>query len=249
MEDIVKFENFSVFVKNKTILDNINLTIKEKKVNTILGPSGSGKTTILKAMNRIIEMYPEYKLTGKIYLNGKDIMDYDVFEIRRRIGMVFQQPVPFPLSIYENVAFGPRIHMKIKRKDLDEIVIKALKQADLYDEVKDDLNRSALKLSGGQQQRLCIARALAVSPEILMMDEPTTSLDPISSRKIEDLIVSLRENYTIVLVTHDVRLAARISDIVTFIYNGKILETGSTREIFENPKNEITEMFITKGIG
>ncbi|MEM4100633.1 MAG: phosphate ABC transporter ATP-binding protein [Thermoplasmata archaeon] len=245
MHTIIKFVDYYVFSKNKTILDNINLEIYQKNINTILGPSGSGKTTMARSINRLIELTPDLKYKGNIYFMGKSIFEYVPEELRRSIGMVFQLPNPFNFSIYENIAFGPKLHWKLKKEELDEIVKNSLIEAALYDEVKDELNKSALRLSGGQQQRLCIARALAVRPTVLIMDEPTTSLDPLARTKIEDLMIKLKEKYTIILITHDVRQAARISDYISFIFNGKILEHGKAEEILENPKNEITENFLT----
>ncbi|MBD6955031.1 MAG: phosphate ABC transporter ATP-binding protein [Thermoplasmata archaeon] len=245
MDSIIRFKNYSVYAKKKVILDNINLEIYENNVNTVLGPSGSGKSTLLRSINRLIELTPGLSYSGEIYFKDKNIFDYQPEELRRQIGMVFQQPNPFNFSIFENVAFGPRLHWKLSNAELEKIVKDSLIEAALYDEVKDDLKKSALRLSGGQQQRLCIARALAVKPSVLMMDEPTSSLDPVARTKIEDLIVKLKEKYTVVLITHDVRQAARISDFIAFIYNGKILEHGSAESILENPKNRITEEFLT----
>lgn len=245
MNTIIRFENYSVYAREKMILDSINFEIFEKSVNTVLGPSGSGKSTLIRSVNRLIEITPDLKYEGNIYFRGKSIFEISPEELRRQIGMVFQTPNPFRFSIYDNVAFGPRLHWKLTKNELDEIVKNSLIEAGLYDEVKDNLNKSALSLSGGQQQRLCIARALAVRPLVLMMDEPTSSLDPIARSRIEDLILSLKEKYTVVLITHDLRQAARISDFIAFIYNGKILEYGKAEEILERPSNEITEKFLT----
>lgn len=245
METIIEIKKLTVHARKRVILDELDLNIYKNKINTILGPSGSGKSTLIRSINKLNDLHHDFKISGKIYFNGIDIDEMDVVELRKKIGMVFQYPNPFAMSIYNNIAFGPKIHGINNKEELDRIVKKSLLEAGLYDEVKDDLNKSALKLSGGQQQRLCIARALAVEPEVIMMDEPTTSLDPISKIKIEDLMLSLKEKYTVILVTHDIKQAARISDYVAFLYNGKIIEHGEAREIFETPKNEITEKFIT----
>jgi phosphate transport system ATP-binding protein len=246
---IIRFRNYSVYTKDRKILDNINLEIYENNVNTVLGPSGSGKSTLVRSINRLIEITPGLKYDGEIYFKDKSIFEYQPEEIRRQIGLVFQQPNPFNFSIFENVAFGPRIHWKLKENELEEIVKNSLIEAALYEEVKDNLKKSALSLSGGQQQRLCIARALALKPLVIMMDEPTSSLDPIARNKIEDLIIKLKEKYTIILITHDVRQAARISDFIAFIYNGRIIEHSKAEEILEKPKNEITEKFLTDRLG
>ncbi|MGC8581760.1 MAG: phosphate ABC transporter ATP-binding protein [Thermoplasmata archaeon] len=245
MEEIIKIENFSVYTKNKTILYGINLPVYKNKVNTIVGPSGTGKSTLLRSINRLIENNPEFMYSGKIIFNEKDVFEYPVEELRKKIGFVFQHPNPFSFSIYDNVAFGPRLHYKLNDGQIDAIVEKSLKDANLYDEVKANLKKSAMSLSGGQQQRLCIARAIAIKPDILMMDEPTSSLDPIARNKIEELVLRLKEKYTVILVTHDVRQAAKISDYISFLYDKRIIEHGNVHEIFENPKNKITEEFLT----
>jgi len=249
MDEIIKIEKFSVYTKNKTILSEVELPIYKNKVNTILGPSGTGKSTLLRSINRLIENNPEFRFSGKIIFNGKNVFEYPVEELRKKIGFVFQNPNPFNFSIYENVAFGPKLHFKLKDKELDAIVEKSLKDANLYDEVKANLKKSAMSLSGGQQQRLCIARAIAIKPDVLMMDEPTSSLDPIARNKIEELVLRLKDNYTVILVTHDVRQAARISDYIAFLYDKKIIEHNNVYEIFENPKNKITEEFLTDKMG
>lgn len=245
MEKTIEIQQLTIKTKKKVILDKLDLDIYKNKINTILGPSGSGKSTLIRSINKLNDLNRDFKIDGKIYFNNEDINSMNVVELRKKIGMVFQSPNPFSMSIYDNIAFGPKIHYKVNVKETNEIVKKSLIEAGLYDEVKDNLNASAQKLSGGQQQRLCIARALAVDPEVIMMDEPTTSLDPISKFKIEDLMLTLKEKYTVLLVTHDIKQAARVSDLVAFLYEGKIIEYGETKQIFENPKNKITESFIT----
>jgi phosphate transport system ATP-binding protein len=245
MEEIIKIEKFSIYTKNKIILSEIELPIYKNKVNTIVGPSGTGKSTLLRSINRLIENTPEFRYSGEIIFNGKNVFEYPVEELRKKIGFVFQHPNPFNFSIYDNVSFGPKIHFKLKEDKLDAIVEKSLRDANLYDEVKSNLKKSAMSLSGGQQQRLCIARAIAIKPDVLMMDEPTSSLDPIARNKIEELILRLKDNYTVILVTHDVRQAAKISDYIAFLYDKRIIEHGNAHEIFENPKNRVTEEFLT----
>jgi phosphate transport system ATP-binding protein len=224
------------------------MKIKERTVTAIMGPSGCGKTTFIRCLNRMHELVPKAKVSGKVIFNNLNIYDNNVDPtwIRRKIGMVFQKPNPFPMmSIYDNVAFGPKIHGIKKRSILDKIVKQSLEMAGLWEEVKDDLQKPASALSGGQQQRLCIARALALEPEVILMDEPTSHLDPISATKIEMLIRKLAENYTVVIVTHNMQQAARISDYVAFLYIGRLVEYGPTKEVFERPKNELTERYIT----
>jgi phosphate transport system ATP-binding protein len=245
MEKVIEIQQLTIKAKKKIILDKLDLDIYKNRINTILGPSGSGKSTLIRSINRLNDLNRDFKVDGKIYFDSQDVNTMNVVELRKKIGMVFQNPNPFSMSIYDNIAFGPRIHYKLSVKEMNALVEKSLTEAGLYEEVKDNLNKSALRLSGGQQQRLCIARALAVDPEVIMMDEPTTSLDPISKFKIEDLMLKLKEKYTVLLVTHDIKQAARVSDLVAFLYNGKIIEYGETNLIFENPKNKITESFIT----
>lgn len=232
-------------------LKDISMNILEKHVTAFIGPSGCGKSTYLKTINRMNDFVEGVKIEGDVLLDGNDIYktDIDVIELRKRIGMVFQKANPFPMSIYENIAYGPRIHGITKKSELDEIVEKSLLRAVLWDEMKDRLHSSALGISGGQQQRLCIARALAIEPEILLMDEPTSALDPISTLKIEDLISELKENYTIVIVTHNMQQAARISDNTAFFLTGELIEFGSANEIFSNPKQKKTEDYITGRFG
>jgi len=227
------------------------MKIYRNTVTSIIGPSGCGKSTLLRSLNRLVELIDGVRVEGEVIFNGRNIYEdgVDPVELRRRIGMVFQQPNPFPKSIFENVAYGPKVHgIKDKRK-LREMVEVSLKKAALWDEVKDRLNESALKLSRGQQQRLCIARAIATNPEVILFDEPTSALDPIASSKIEDLIVELKKNYTVVIVTHSIQQAARISDYTAFMYMGELVEYGKTAQIFEKPKKELTERYITGRFG
>lgn len=232
-------------------LHNINLDIKEKEILSFIGPSGCGKSTLLKCLNRMNDLVLGCKIDGEIKLDGDDIYakNYDVNKLRKRVGMVFQQPNPFPMSIYENIAYGPKTHGIKNKAELDEIVESSLKQAAIWDEVKNDLKKSALSISGGQQQRLCIARALAVNPEVILMDEPTSALDPISTGKIEDLAQDLKDKYTIVMVTHNMQQASRISDQTAFFLNGVIVEKGKTEDIFTNPREEKTELYVTGRFG
>jgi len=231
-------------------LKDINLPVYEKKITALIGPSGCGKTTLLRCFNRMHDLYPGNRYEGQILLDGKNILDKDVdlIELRSRVGMVFQKPTPFPMSIFDNVAFGLRLK-GIKGSELKDRVEKALKDAALWDEVKDRLKESAFSLSGGQQQRLCIARAIAVEPEVLLFDEPTSALDPISTAKIEELIVELKKNITIVIVTHNMQQAARISDYTAFMYMGELIEFGPTEKIFTKPEKKLTEDYITGRFG
>ncbi|MEE1313161.1 MAG: phosphate ABC transporter ATP-binding protein PstB [Lachnospiraceae bacterium] len=231
-------------------LKKINMDIKEKEITAFIGPSGCGKSTFLKTINRMNDLIDGVKIDGKICMDGIDIYsDIDVVALRKRVGMVFQQPNPFPMSIYDNVAYGPRIHGIKKKSQLDEIVETSLRQAAIWDETKDRLKKSALGVSGGQQQRICIARALAVKPEVILMDEPTSALDPISTLKIEDLAVELKKNYTIIMVTHNMQQASRISDNTAFFLTGEVIEYGKTMDIFQNPQNKKTEDYITGRFG
>ena len=236
----------------KQALKDINLSIKPNSVTAIIGPSGCGKSTFIRVLNRMHELTPNARLTGKVLLDGQDIYakEVDPVMIRRRVGMVFQKPNPFPtMSIYDNVAAGLRLTGARKGKNLDEIVKKSLEQATLWDEVKDDLKKPGTSISGGQQQRLCIARAIALEPEVILMDEPTSALDPIASAKIEKLIVELKRNYTVAVVTHNMQQASRVSDYTAFLYLGSLIEYGQTRNIFEAPKNPLTEKYITGEFG
>ena len=231
-------------------LKDINMQIDEHKITAFIGPSGCGKSTFLKTLNRMNDLVENVKIDGKVELDGKNIFkDMDAITLRHKVGMVFQQPNPFPKSIYDNVAYGPRIFGITKKSDLDEIVERSLKQAAIWDELKDRLNKSALGLSGGQQQRLCIARTLAVEPEVILMDEPTSALDPISTSKIEDLAMELKDKYTIVIVTHNMQQAARISDKTAFSLLGEVIEYNNTGELFANPRDERTESYITGRFG
>ena len=253
MEDLqtkIKIEQMDLFYGNFQALKNINLEIYKNQITAFIGPSGCGKSTLLKSLNRMNDMVEGCKITGKITLDDEDIYGkMDVNSLRKKVGMVFQKPNPFPMSIYDNIAFGPRTHGIRKKSDLDKIVETSLKNASIWDECKDNLKKSALALSGGQQQRLCIARALAVQPDVLLMDEPTSALDPISTSKIEDCVMELKEKYTIVIVTHNMQQAVRISDRTVFFLLGEIIETGKTEEIFSLPKNKKTEDYITGRFG
>lgn len=232
-------------------LKKVSITIPERSVTALIGPSGCGKSTFLRTLNRMNDMINSVRVEGTIKLSGTDIYqsDMEIEVLRKRVGMVFQQPNPFPKSIYENVAYGPRLHQKPSKKQLDEIVEKSLRGASLWDEVKDDLHKSALGLSGGQQQRLCIARALAVNPEVLLMDESTSALDPISTLKIEELVQELKSEYTIVMVTHNMHQAARVSDYTTFFLNGEVIESAPTENLFSTPTDHRTEQYITGRFG
>ena len=253
MEDLqtkIKIEQMDLFYGNFQALKNINLEIYKNQITAFIRPSGCGKSTLLKSLNRMNDMVEGCKITGTITLDNEDIYGkMDVNSLRKKVGMVFQKPNPFPMSIYDNIAFGPRTHGIRKKSDLDEIVETSLKNASIWDECKDNLKKSALALSGGQQQRLCIARALAVQPDVLLMDEPTSALDPISTSKIEDCVMELKEKYTIVIVTHNMQQAVRISDRTVFFLLGEIIETGKTEEIFSLPKNKKTEDYITGRFG
>ena len=253
MEDLqtkIKIEQMDLFYGNFQALKNINLEIYKNQITAFIGPSGCGKSTLLKSLNRMNDMVEGCKITGTITLDDEDIYGkMDVNSLRKKVGMVFQKPNPFPMSIYDNIAFGPRTYGIRKKSDLDEIVETSLKNASIWDECKDNLKKSALALSGGQQQRLCIARALAVQPDVLLMDEPTSALDPISTSKIEDCVMELKEKYTIVIVTHNMQQAVRISDRTVFFLLGEIIETGKTEEIFSLPKNKKTEDYITGRFG
>lgn len=251
-EDIeIETRNLSLWYGDKQALKNIDMKIPEEKVTAIIGPSGCGKSTLIRCFNRMNDIIEICRVKGNILIDGKDIYDktMDVVELRKNVGMVFQKPNPFPKSIYENIAYATRIHGIKNKKKLNEIVEKCLKQAFLWDEVKDRLNGSARSLSGGQQQRLCIARALAIEPKIILMDEPCSALDPIATAKIEELIRYLSEKYTVVIVTHNMQQAARVSDYTAYMYIGEVIEFGKTKQIFENPSEENTENYITGRFG
>ncbi|WP_041424089.1 phosphate ABC transporter ATP-binding protein PstB [Thermosediminibacter oceani] len=251
MKNKIYTRNLNIYYGEFRVLKDINIEIKEKKVTALIGPSGCGKSTFLRSLNRMNDLIENTRITGKVYLDDKDVYDSDVnvIELRKRVGMVFQKPNPFPMSIYDNVAYGPRIHGIRDKNRLDEIVERSLRGAALWDEVKNRLKDSALGLSGGQQQRLCIARVLAVEPEVVLMDEPCSALDPISTMKVEELIEQLKENYTIVIVTHNMQQAGRISDFTAFFLSGELVEFGLTKELFYNPKNKKTEEYITGRFG
>jgi phosphate transport system ATP-binding protein len=243
-------EDLSLWYCDFQALKNVSLTIPPKEITAFIGPSGCGKSTLLKTLNRMNDLVEGCNITGKVLLDGEDIYgDMDINHLRKRVGMVFQKPNPFPMSIYNNIAFGPRTHGVRSKLKLDDIVEKALRDAALWDEVKDRLKKSALGLSGGQQQRLCIARALAVNPDVLLMDEPTSALDPISTSKIEDLAAELKKDYTIIIVTHNMQQAVRISDHTAFFLLGEVVESGSTEQIFSMPRDKRTEDYITGRFG
>ena len=248
----LSIKNLNVFYGDKQALFNVNLNIMEKEVTSLIGPSGCGKSTLLKCINRMNDLVEICKTDGQVLLDSKDINDVsqDPVLLRMKVGMVFQKPNPFPKSIYDNVAFGPTLHGMTKSKDeLDQVVIESLSKSGLYDEVKDRLFDPGTGLSGGQQQRLCIARALAVNPEILLMDEPCSALDPIATARIEDLIAELKEQYTIVIVTHSMQQAARVSDRTAYMHMGELIESGLTKTIFSNPQHQKTQDYITGRIG
>ncbi len=248
----MKFDirNAELFYGNFQALKNINLAIPEKQITSFIGPSGCGKSTLLKSLNRMNDLVEGCRITGEFLLDGEDIYGkMDVNVLRKRVGMVFQKPNPFPMSVYDNIAYGPRTHGIHSKVKLDDIVEKSLRDAAIWDELKDRLKKSALGLSGGQQQRLCIARALAVEPDVLLMDEPTSALDPISTSKIEDLAIELKKCYTIVMVTHNMQQAARISDKTAFFLLGEVVEYGDTEKIFSQPQDKRTEDYITGRFG
>ena len=251
MADAFTVKNMDLYYGSFHALKNINLNIASGEITAFIGPSGCGKSTFLKSLNRMNDLVEGCKITGDIRLMGEDIYDksMDVSLLRRRVGMVFQKPNPFPMSVYDNIAYGPRTHGIRKKAELDEIVEKSLRDAAIWDELKDRLKKSALGLSGGQQQRLCIARALAVKPEVILMDEPTSALDPISTSKIEDLVMDIKKDYTIVMVTHNMQQAVRVSDTTVFFLLGEIIESGATGQIFSVPKDKRTEDYITGRFG
>lgn len=243
-------KNLSLYYGGLQALKNVSIDIQANKVTAFIGPSGCGKSTFLKTLNRMNDLVASVTITGDVYFDDLNVYkEYDIVELRKNIGMVFQKPNPFPMSIYDNIAYGPRIHGTKSKAKLDEIVEKSLRNSALWDEVKDRLKKDALGLSGGQQQRLCIARVLAVEPEVVLMDEPTSALDPISTLKIEDLIQELKEKYTIIIVTHNMQQAARISDMTAFFLHGEIIEYTNTAELFSNPKDKKTEDYITGRFG
>lgn len=247
MADAFTVKDMELYYGSFHALKNVNLNIASGEITAFIGPSGCGKSTFLKSLNRMNDLVEGCRITGDIRLMGEDIYDknMDVSVLRRRVGMVFQKPNPFPMSVYDNIAYGPRTHGVKKKAELDEIVEKSLRDAAIWDELKDRLKKSALGLSGGQQQRLCIARALAVKPEVILMDEPTSALDPISTSKIEDLVMDIKKEYTIVMVTHNMQQAVRVSDTTVFFLLGEIIESGATGQMFSVPKDKRTEDYIT----
>ena len=250
-QPLIDLVNISKSFDNTMVLDDLSLSVKENSFVTLLGPSGCGKSTFLRCLNRMNDLVDGCRVEGKVILDGEDIYDkrVDTTLLRKKVGMVFQQPNPFPMSIYDNIAYGPRLHGIKNKKELDEIVERSLQGAAIFEEVKDRLHKSALGLSGGQQQRLCIARALAVSPEVLLMDEPTSALDPISTLKIEELMETLKKKYTVVIVTHNMQQAARVSDDTAFFLVGEVIEKNATSEIFARPQDKRTEDYITGRFG
>lgn len=251
MNNIITVKDLCLWYGSSQALKNVSVDIPKNSISALIGPSGCGKSTFIKTLNRMNDLIPDVKITGEIKYNGTNIFDpsTDVCELRKEIGMVFQKPNPFPMSIYDNIAYGPRTHGIRNKVKLDEIVEKSLRGAAIWDEVKDRLKKSALGLSGGQQQRLCIARALAVEPEVLLMDEPTSALDPISTSKIEELAIDLKKRYTIIIVTHNMQQAVRISDYTSFFLLGELIETGETEKLFSKPVDKRTEDYITGRFG
>lgn len=253
MADEVKMsvKDLDLYYGQKQALKNINMDIHSNAITALIGPSGCGKSTFLKTLNRMNDLIDNVRITGQVTLDGEDIFDknMDVTMLRKRVGMVFQQPNPFPMSVYDNIAYGPRVHGIKSKAKLDEIVEESLRGAAIWDEVKDNLKKSALRLSGGQQQRICIARALATKPEVILMDEPTSALDPISTTKIEDLMEELKRQYTVVVVTHNMQQAVRVSDYTAFFLVGDMVEYGETKELFTYPKDKRTEDYITGRFG
>ncbi|PAV07796.1 phosphate ABC transporter ATP-binding protein PstB [Methanosphaera cuniculi] len=248
-ENMIDVKNLNTYFNSTQILKNININIKPNTVTALIGPSGCGKSTFLRTLNKMNNLTHTFKMTGEITIDNEPFENIDDVALRKKVGMVFQKANPFPKSIYENIAYGLRIHGMKDEDKINDIVIKTLKDVALYDEIKDDIHRSAYKLSGGQQQRLCIARSIAVSPKIILMDEPCSALDPISTLKIEDLIYELKKDYTIIIVTHNMQQATRVSDNTAFFLNGEIIEIGDTNEIFLHPKKQETENYITGKFG
>ena len=247
--DKINITDLNLYYGNFHALKNITLDIPDKKITAFIGPSGCGKSTLLKSLNRMNDLIDDCKITGEIKLNNENIYDINVNVLRKQVGMVFQKPNPFPMSIYDNIAYGPKTHGITSKSRLDEIVEKSLRAAAIWDELKDRLKKNALGLSGGQQQRLCIARALAIQPDVILMDEPTSALDPISTQKIEELVQELKQKYTIVMVTHNMQQAVRISEKTVFFLLGEIVENGNTKDIFSFPKDKRTEDYITGRFG
>lgn len=247
----IDIQSLNLFFDKKQVLKNISLAIPEGKITALIGPSGCGKSTLLRSLNRMHDLNPQARLSGKIMLDGHNILhaQTNVVQLRRRVGMVFQKPNPFPKTIAENVAYGLQINGWDDKKKMAETVERSLRAAALWDEVKDDLDKSALELSGGQQQRLCIARAVAVHPEVILMDEPCSALDPISTAKVEALMVSLKKDYTLVIVTHNMQQAQRVADLTAFMYLGELIEVGETQQIFQNPQRELTKNYVEGHFG
>jgi phosphate transport system ATP-binding protein len=250
-DEIIKTENLNLWYGEKQALYDISMEIRPNKITALIGPSGCGKSTLIRCFNRMNDVIDKCKITGKIYFDGNDIYSpkTDAVEVRKKIGMVFQKPNPFPKSIYENVAYGSKVQGITNKNELDKIVENSLKNAALWDEVKDRLHESAMGLSGGQQQRLCIARSLSIEPEVILMDEPCSALDPIATAKIEDLMTELKKRYTVIIVTHNMQQAARVSDYAAYMYLGKLIEFGETEQMFEDPHEELTEKYITGRFG
>lgn len=248
---VISVRNFNAYYSDKKALKEINLDFYKNKITAIIGPSGCGKSTLLRSINRMNDEIVGFRTEGEILYNGKNVNDkkLDLTLYRKNVGMVFQKPTPFPMSIYDNVSFGPRIHGIKNKSKIEDIVESSLKKAVLWEEVKDELHKSALSLSGGQQQRLCIARALAVDPEVILLDEPTSALDPIATQKIEILLEELSQNYSIIIVTHNLSQAVRISDYMAYMFQGDLIEYDSTSKIIRSPKNELTEQYLTGRIG
>ncbi|HQG01436.1 MAG TPA: phosphate ABC transporter ATP-binding protein PstB [Fervidobacterium sp.] len=248
---IIEVKNFNAYYADKKAVKDANLKIEKNKITAIMGPSGCGKSTLLRSINRINDLVPEFRTEGEILFRDRNIYDRetDVYSLRRRIGMVFQRPTPFPMSIFDNIAYGLKLIGVTEKKEIKEKVRWSLEKAALWEEVKDELDKSALKLSGGQQQRLCIARAIAIEPEVILFDEPTSALDPVSTQKIEGLIEELAEEFTIIIVTHNIGQAARISDYTLFMYQGEIVEQNETTKILRNPTHEVTQQYLSGKIG
>ncbi len=250
MKAIIKTNNMNLWYDTHHALKDINISISKNRITALIGPSGCGKSTFLKSLNRMNDIVEGCRIEGEITLDGVDIYGgIDVSQLRKRVGMVFQKPNPFPMSIYDNIAYGPKIHGIKSKAQLDEIVERSLRQAAIWEECKDRLKKSAISMSGGQQQRLCIARALAIEPEVLLMDEPTSALDPISTSKIEDLVIELRKKYTIVMVTHNMQQAVRVADMTAFFLLGEVVEFGNTQKMFSTPQDKRTEDYITGRFG
>ncbi len=247
----IQIENLDLHFDTKQVLKNVNMNIEDKKVIALIGPSGCGKSTLLRSINRMHDLNPSAKLKGNILLDNNDIFhaNYDSSELRKKVGMVFQKPNPFPKSIFDNITYGLKLHYNHSKKELEEIVNQSLTSCHLINEIGDNLHKSALELSGGQQQRLCIARTISVKPEVILMDEPCSALDPISTQKIEDLILLLKNDYCIVIVTHNMQQARRVADYTAFMYMGELIEYGTTEQIFTNPQHELTQKYLSGNFG